>query len=101
MEIMMQTTKDEKERQYYNKKLIKEGVRNELKQPFRINWIELIANCIGIFIGLRIFHLAALETRITNGAVRILVQVLLIAACMTVTNLLANALLRKKQEQDG
>lgn len=97
----MQITKDEKERQYYNKKLIKEGVRNELKQPFRINWIELIANCIGIFIGLRIFHLAGFETRITNGAVRILVQVLLIAACMTVTNLLANALLRKKQEQDG
>ena len=97
----MNTTKEEKERQYYNKKLIKEGVQNELKKPFRINWAELIANCIGIFIGLQIFHLTGLEESITSGAVRILVQVLIVAACMTAVNLIANALLRKKQEQDG
>ncbi len=100
----MNQTKEEKERQYYNKKLLKEGVRNELKMPLKINWAELLANCIGIFIGLRITHLTALEERITNGVLSILVQAAVIAVCMAVMNLIVNALCRlfgKKQEQNG
>ena len=88
----MNTTKDEQERQYYNKKLIKEGFQNEMKKPFRINWQELIANCIGIFIGLRIIHLTGLAERIANGVLSIVAQAVVIAVCMTVVNLIVKAL---------
>lgn len=88
----MQITKDEKERQYYNKKLIKEGFQNELKPPFRIDWPARLADCIGIFIGLRTIHLTGLEERITNGVLSILVQAAVIAVCMMVMTLILSAL---------
>lgn len=85
----MPKSKAEQERAYYNKKLIREGIKDELKKPF--SWkqflIEFSQYFIGILIGRRLITMIGTETLITNAAVRFIIEVLILAAMIMIVHL--------------
>lgn len=92
----MSTTKEEKERRYYNKKLIKDGFRDEMKKPHPIDWKDMLARVLGCWLGLWLCDLIGTETLIQNSAGRFAVDVLIvcamIAAAEAIVRLLSKAL---------
>ena len=88
----MSISKDEKERQYYNKKLIKAGFQDEIKKPHKIDWADFVTTFLGIFIGLSINRLTGIETRISNGVLCFLSEILIMAGCLFAVKLAATAL---------
>lgn len=79
---------EEKERQQYNKKLIKETFKdtfkNEIKKLGSGDKISFITMVIGCFIGLNVKNLLRMQTHISNSVGRFAVEVLIIAACIMV-----------------
>jgi len=66
----LEKDKTEKEREYYNHKILKESFSDEMKKPRRIDWAELIAVFIGVFLGLTIRDVIGTEQLISNSAAR-------------------------------
>ena len=85
----MPDTKEEKERRYYNNKLIKEGIRDEMKKPHPINWMDFLTSVIGTALGFAVCGLIGTETLIRNGAGRFAVNVLIVTAMIAVVKLAA------------
>ena len=85
----MPKSKAEQERAYYNKKLIQDGMKDELKKPF--SWkkflIEFSQYFIGILIGRRLITMIGTETLITNATVRFIAEVLILAAMIMIVHL--------------
>ncbi|HAG12346.1 MAG TPA: hypothetical protein DCG49_00610 [Ruminococcus sp.] len=75
-------TKEEKERRYYNKKLIKDGFQNEMKKPLPIDIKDLIARILGCGLGLWLCDLIGTETLIRNNVMRFVVDVLIVSAML-------------------
>ena len=74
----MSKSKAEQERAYYNKKLIRDGMKDELKKPF--SWKNFL-------IGRRLITMIGTETLITNAAVRFIAEVLILAAMIMIVHL--------------
>ena len=71
---------NERQRSYYNKKLIKQSFSNELKKSHKVRVRDLILTIIGSFIAMAVIDLIAIEQLIRNNvAVFILEAVILIA----------------------
>ena len=85
----MSKSNAEQERAYYNKKLIQDGMKEELKKP--LSWkqllIEFVQYFLGVLIGQRLIVLIGTETLIANSAVRFIVEVLILAAMIMIVRL--------------
>lgn len=90
----MSISKDEKERQHYNKKLMKETALHEAVKSPQFGWFEIITTGIGAFTGILINHLAGVEERAPNGIVSFLIEVLVVACCMFIAEKAAYSLRR-------
>lgn len=85
----MPKSKAEAERAYYNKKLLREGMKEALKKP--ISWKQLLQVflhfIIGNLIGLVLIEKIGTETLITNKPVRFIVEVLILAAMIMLVHI--------------
>ena len=90
----MSNSKDEKERRYYNKKLMKETLMHEAVKSPQFGWFEIITTGMGAFAGILINHLAGVEERAPNGVVSFLIEVLVVAFCMFIVEKAAYSLRR-------
>lgn len=80
----MSTSKEEKERRHYNDKLIKDGIRDEMKKPHPINWKDFLTSVIGTALGFAVCELIGTETLIQNSAGRFAVNVLILTVIIAV-----------------
>lgn len=85
-------TKEEKERRYYNKKLISDGLKTELHTPHKVNWPELGLTGIGCFIGLLLNNYIEIERFIKNNFVSFVIESLIVAAAILIINAVVYAL---------
>ena len=96
----LEKDKTEKEREYYNRKILKESFSDEMKKPRRMDWAELIAVFIGVFLGLTIRDVIGTEQLISNSAARFfadtVITVIMILAVQGIFAL-AKKLTAKKQ----
>lgn len=74
----MNTSNAEQERKHYNKKILKESFKDEMKKPHRIDWADMIAVFIGTMLGLFIQDVIDTEKLISNTVLRFCVDVLII-----------------------
>lgn len=82
----MNFSSEEKERQHYNKNLIKDtftvAIKEEIKKLKTGDKISFITMVIGCFIGLNVKNILRMQTHIPNAVGRFAVEVLIIAACI-------------------
>ena len=75
--------KYEQERKHYNKKLLDEGVKNELKKSHRFDWKTFIIVCIGDFLGIILWNTINVEKYISNQFGRFFIEVLFLVAAIS------------------
>ena len=82
----MSKSKEEQERVYYDQKLIREGVKDELKKQFswKLFFMDFIQYFLGLFIGRCLIGLIGTEELITSAAGRFIAEVLILAAMIGV-----------------
>lgn len=85
-------TKEEKERKYYNQKLIQEGMKDELKKPRNFSWTDLISTVIGCFLGLLLIDFIDIRTLLSNIFLSTFVSVLIVTAVILVVKFIAYGL---------
>ena len=95
----MKDSKAEKEREYYNSKLIREGIKSEMKKPHKLDWKELVISIIGIIIGMTVINILNTESVITNSFGRFCAEVLIIAFSVTLVNILVFAAGKLKKKE--
>lgn len=74
----MNTSNAEQEIKHYNKKILKESIKDEMKKPHRIDWADMIAVFIGTVLGLSVRDAIDTKRSISNGFGRFCVDVLII-----------------------
>lgn len=98
----MPKSKAEQERAYYNKKLIQDGIKDELKKPF--SWkqflIEFSQYFLGVLIGQQLIALIGTETLIANAAVRFIAEVLILAAMIMIVHLIFTGIRKLMRKSD-
>ena len=85
-------SKEEEERKHYNRKLIQEGMKDELKKPRKFSWTDLISTIIGCFLGLLLLDFINLEALIPNIFLSFMVSVLIVTAVILVVKIIAYAI---------
>ncbi len=83
----MKNRKEEKERRYYNKKLILDGLKREEHTVRKVNWVEFGIYGMGCFIGLWLNSIVPVEMLIINSFVRFAVKALIVAVCIVITDI--------------
>lgn len=85
----MPKSKAEAERAYYNEKLIRKGIKEELKKP--VSWKQFLQDfmqfVIGNLIGRVLIEKIGTETLITNKPVRFIVEVLILAVMIMLVHI--------------
>lgn len=91
---------DENERQmsYYNRKLIKQSFKNELKKSHKIRARDLILTIIGSFIVMAVIDLIEIEQLLKNSAVSFVIEAVIIALSIQIVYLIAGKILPKDKE---
>lgn len=99
----MKRSKEEQERAYYNRKLITDGMKDELKKPY--SWktfgYDFVQFFLGNLLGRRVIDAIGTETLIKNEAVRFIVEVLIIAAMILVVDLIIAGIRKLLQRNRG
>ena len=95
----MGISKEEKERRYYNKKLIKEGLKDEIKKPHKIDLKELISNIIGLFLGMVIYDITGIDGFINNNFVRSILKIAVLVGVLMVVKFFTNTLTQKLSDK--
>jgi len=85
-ENKLNTEKAEQERKHYNKIILKESFKDEMKKPHRIDWADMIATFFGTMLGLFIQDVIDTEKLISNTVLRFCVDVLIIVIAITVVH---------------
>lgn len=82
----MSKSKDEEEREYYNRELIQEGFAEEMKKPFSMKafFADVIPTILGLFFGFCLLDLIGPENRIPVRIVSIIFEVAILAAMIGV-----------------
>ena len=91
---------DEKERQYYNKKLIKQGLKNELKGAPKISLRELVLTLIGSFIGMAVIDGIKIGKLINNNVAAFLAEAIIIALSVHIIYLIGEKIMPQKNKVD-
>ena len=88
----MKISKEEKERRYYNKKLVTDGIKTELHTPHKLNGTELALTGIGCFVGLWIDSVVDIERFVRNSFADFVIESLIVAAAIVLVKLVFYAL---------
>ncbi len=80
----MKITKEERERRYYNKKLIIDGLKTELRAPHKVNWAEFGLTGMGCFIGLSLNSCIEIGRFIKNDFISFVIEALIVAASIVI-----------------
>ena len=91
---------DEKERSYYNKKLIKQSFSNELKKSHKVRARDLILTIIGSFIAMAVINLIAIEQLIGNNVAVFILEAVIIALSIQIVFLIAGKIIPVKDKDD-
>lgn len=93
----MKQSKEEQERAYYNRKLITDGMKDELKKPY--SWktfgYDFVQFFLGNLLGRRVIDAIGTETLIKNEAVSFIVDVLILTAMILIMHLIFEAVRKK------
>ncbi len=89
---------DEKERQYYNKKLIIQGLKNELKGAPKISLRELVLTLIGSFIGMAVIDGIGIDGLINNRVAVFLTEAVIIALSIHIVYLIGGKIIPRKNK---
>lgn len=90
--------KNERQMSYYNRKLIKQSFKNELKKPYKIRARDLILTIIGSFIAMAVIDLIEIEQLLKNSAVSFVIEAVIIALSIQIVYLIAGKILPKDKE---
>ncbi len=90
----MDKSQAEKERKYYNKKLIKNSIESEIKKSHKIDWKEYINDCIGIFLGLMLNDKIGIENHFNSVFIGFTVDVFIIVAAIIFIKIIFNSILK-------
>ena len=91
---------NERQRSYYNKKLIKQGVKNELKGMPKVGIRELILTIIGSFIAMAVIDGIKLNQLINNSVALFVIEALIIALTVHIVYLIAGKIAPVKDKDD-
>lgn len=93
----MKQSKEEQERAYYNRKLITDGMKDELKKPY--SWktfgYDFVQFFLGNLLGRLVIDAIGTETLIKNEAVSFIVDVLILTAMILIMHLIFEAVRKK------
>lgn len=93
----MKQSKEEQERAYYNRKLIRDGMKDELKKPY--SWktfgYDFVQFFLGNLLGRLVIDAIGTETLIKNEAVSFIVDVLILTAMILIMHLIFEAVRKK------
>lgn len=86
----------EKEREYYNQKLIKDGIVNGVTQlgddvdngNYKFPWKNFSISCIGTIIGLTVRDMIGTEALIPNKGLRFCADVVILIITISLVNLI-------------
>lgn len=93
----MKQSKEEQERAYYNRELITDGMKDELKKPYswKTFWYDFVQFFLGNLLGRRVIDAIGTETLIKNEAVSFIVDVLILTAMILIMHLIFEAVRKK------
>lgn len=93
----MKQSKEEQERAYYNRKLIRDGMKDELEKPY--SWktfgYDFVQFFLGNLLGRLVIDAIATETLIKNEAVSFIVDVMILTAMILIMHLIFEAVRKK------
>lgn len=93
----MKQSKEEQERAYYNRKLITDGMKDELKKPY--SWktfgYDFVQFFLGNLLGRLVIDAIGTETLIKNEAVSFIVDVMILTAMILIMHLIFEAVRKK------
>lgn len=84
----MEYTK-EKEQEYYNKKLINETIKEEIKKPHKFDWKDSFLSFLGLVLGFIVTDIIGLEELIGNKLLRYTAEIFILVVGITVVNVIA------------
>ncbi len=90
----MSRSKAEKERRYYNRKLLKDGFKREIKRPHKIDWKDIICNCIGISLGLTLTDKIKIERFLHNSFATYMAEIFIIVTIIIIIKALVYLIYR-------
>lgn len=94
----MKASREEKERKYYNRKLLREatrdGIKNEFKKESLFEWKSFLVTLIGIILASEIVDIINPEKLISNAAALYAVELLIWAAVILAVQLIAGVIKR-------
>jgi hypothetical protein len=89
----MEYTK-EKEQEYYNKKLINETMKEEIKKPHKFDWKECVLLFVGLLLGFIITDIIGTDELISNKILRFTAEVFILFISISVVNIVAAVIKR-------
>ena len=91
---------NERQRSYYNKKLIKQSFSNELKKSHKIRARDLILTIIGSFIAMAVIDLIEIERLTRNNVAVFILEAVIIALSIQIVFLIAGKIIPVKDKDD-
>lgn len=93
----MKRSKEEQERAYYNRELITDGMKDELKKPYswKTFWYDFSQFFLGNLLGRLVIDAIGTETLIKNEAVSFIVDVMILTAMILIMHLIFEAVRKK------
>ena len=79
----------ENEIQYYNQKLIKDTIKDEIKKPNKFEWKDSVLSFLGLVLGFIVTDIIGLEELIDNKLLRYTAEIFILVAGITVVNVIA------------
>jgi hypothetical protein len=84
----MKYTKD-KEKEYYNHKLIKETLKDEIKEPHKFDWKEYVLLFFVLLLGFIVTNIIGIDQLISNKFLRFTAEVFILFFAIALVNAIA------------
>ena len=84
----MKYTKDN-EKEYYNHKLIKETLKDEIKEPHKFDWKEYVLLFFGLLLGFIVTNIIGIDQLISNKFLRFTAEVFILFFAIALVNAIA------------
>ena len=79
----------ENEKQYYNNKLIKDTLKDEIKEPHKFDWKEYVLFFLGLLLGFIVTNIIGIDQLISNKFLRFTAEVFILFFAIALVNAIA------------
>lgn len=79
----------ENEKQYYNNKLIKDTLKDEIKEPHKFDWKEYVLLFLGLLLGFIVTNIIGIDQLISNKFLRFTAEVFILFFAIALVNAIA------------